>query len=193
MISTSNELTAGNDLSTGSVNHTHALLTTDGESNYSTGDNQTFVAAFTTDSDSNPINKVSTLVSGFELLLRNDIDNSVSQVSFDSEGILQGQKDLTAEEIINFEMLMINDIDGDGIDGFRFVSELLSPNELSTNNTYRMRLSETTAGLALSSAAMNPTHGAGQTGSDVTRSSWVATSARCFFIAEKGIGRQGGS
>ena len=89
-------------------------------------------------------------------------------MSFDSDGILQGQKDLTAEEIINFELLMINDIDGDGVRGFRFVSELLSPDALSTTNTYRMRLSETTAGLALSASSMNPTHGAGQTGSDVT-------------------------
>ena len=144
LVSTRSGLTTGSDLSAGSLTDTHALLTTDGEVNYTTGPNKTLVAAFTTDSDGTPINTRSNYnIGGFELLLRSDTDNSVSQVSFNSDGILQGQKDLTAEEIINFELLMINDIDGDGVRGFRFVSELLSPDALSTTNTYRMRLSET--------------------------------------------------
>ena len=56
LISTRTGLTSGSDLSTGSLTDTHTLLTTDGETNYNTGGNQTLVASFTTDSDGNPIN-----------------------------------------------------------------------------------------------------------------------------------------
>ena len=45
---------------------------------------------------------------------------------------------------------MINDIDGNDVRGFRFVSEVLGANAGSEFNPKRMRLSETTAGLALS-------------------------------------------
>ena len=91
LISTRTDLTPGSDLSTGSLTDTHALLTTDGETNYNTGGNQTLVASFTTDSDSNPINTGGTPINGFELLLRSDLDSTVTQVSFDSEGVLQGE------------------------------------------------------------------------------------------------------
>ena len=116
LISTRTGLTSGSDLSTGSLTDTHALLTTDGETNYNTGGNQTLVASFTTDSDGNPINTGGTPINGFELLLRSDLNSTViTQVSFDREGILQGQKVLNTNEVINFEMLMINDIDGNGV------------------------------------------------------------------------------
>ena len=58
---------------------------------------------------------------------------AVTQVSFDSEGILQGQKVLNTK-CHQLEMLMINDIDGNGVRGFRFVNEVLGANAGSEFN-----------------------------------------------------------
>ena len=104
LISTKTGLTS-EDLKSSTSSDTHALLTTNGEDNYVTGENKTFVAAFTIDSDGNAINKTSTPVNGFELILR-DADNTVNQISFDREGVLKEEKELT-NEVINLEMSLI--------------------------------------------------------------------------------------
>ena len=69
------------------------------------------------------------------------------------------------EEIAELELNTRFDIDGDGTKGFHFQTELLNS---GGSNTQRLRLSDTSAGLALYDNARAPIHGEGTSGDDIS-------------------------
>ena len=136
------------------------LLSKADGSTFSISNDQSIVVALSVDSDRNLTNFI-TQTDGFELILRDNNTSELSKVSFSRDGTQTAEVVLNAEQISALELQTRYDFNGDGTKAFRFENELLTS---SGTNTQRLKLAQTSAGLAFVDNARVITAGQDLTG-----------------------------
>ena len=141
-----NGLTPDSDLSSApAAAQPYPLLTNSDGSSFTIDSDKSVVIALSIDADGNLTNTIPN-TAGYQLVLKDNSTNEISRVSFERDGSNAKQAVLSEAEITELELNTRFDIDGDGTTAFQFQNELLNS---KGNNARRLKLSQTTAGLAL--------------------------------------------
>ena len=149
-------LATGTDLGTAAASAlSFPLLTTADGNSFAINNDQSVVFALSVDADGNLTNTIPN-TDGFELILRDTNTSEISKVSFTKDGTQTAQSILTDAEITALELATRSDIDGDGTKAFQFQNELLNS---AGSNFQRLRLAQTSSGLALSDGTRSITPG----------------------------------